>query len=123
MGGDGHTASIFPGPDLEEAMAPAKGVKAIGVRPDPLPPEAPVDRITLTTPAIAAARTTMMVISGAEKQQLLEKAIEDGVNFRSAHGSHLQPGIDCLANPLTKKRIYGQYINQISICEVVRPPC
>jgi hypothetical protein len=29
-------------------MNPAKGVRAIGVRPDPLPPEAPVDRVTLT---------------------------------------------------------------------------
>ena len=78
MGGDGHTASIFPGVDYEEALNPAKGVRAIGVRPDPLPPEAPVDRVTLTVPAIVEARTTMFVISGAEKQQLLEQAIEDG---------------------------------------------
>jgi 6-phosphogluconolactonase len=28
--------------------------------------------------AIAEARTTMLVISGEEKQQLLEKAVEDG---------------------------------------------
>jgi 6-phosphogluconolactonase len=78
MGADGHTASIFPGPDLEESMTPPKGVRAIGVRPDPLPPEAPVDRVTLTAPAIAEARTTMIVISGADKQQVLEKAIEQG---------------------------------------------
>ncbi|MFN3748158.1 MAG: 6-phosphogluconolactonase [Sphingorhabdus sp.] len=78
MGGDGHTASIFPGPDLDEAMNPAKGVHAVGVRPDPLPPEAPVDRVTLTAPAIAAARTTMIVINGADKQQVLEKAIDEG---------------------------------------------
>ncbi len=78
MGSDGHTASIFAGPDLDEALNPAKGVRAIGVRPDPLPPEAPVDRVTLTVPAIAAARTTMIVINGAEKQQVLEQAIEEG---------------------------------------------
>lgn len=78
MGADGHTASIFPGADYEEALNPAKGVRAIGVRPDPLPPEAPVDRVTLTVPAIVEARTTMLVINGAEKQQVLEQAIEEG---------------------------------------------
>ena len=78
MGADGHTASIFPGSDYEEALNPAKGVRAIGVRPDPFPPEAPVDRVTLTVPAIVEARTTMLVINGAEKQQVLEQAIEEG---------------------------------------------
>jgi 6-phosphogluconolactonase len=78
MGGDGHTASIFPGGDLEEAMSAGKDVRAVGVAPDPLPPEAPVNRVTLTADAIAAARTTMLVISGADKQQLLETAIEEG---------------------------------------------
>jgi len=53
-------------------------VHAIGVRPDPLPPEAPVDRVTLTLPAITSARTTMIVINGADKQQVLEQAIEEG---------------------------------------------
>ncbi|MEY4870513.1 MAG: hypothetical protein RIS11_1707, partial [Pseudomonadota bacterium] len=78
MGSDGHTASIFAGPDLENAMVPPKGVKAVGVRPDPMPAEAPVDRVSLTATAIAEARTTMLVISGEDKQQLLEKAVEDG---------------------------------------------
>jgi 6-phosphogluconolactonase len=57
---------------------PPKGVKAVGVRPDPMPAEAPVDRVSLTATAIAEARTTMLVISGEDKQQLLEKAVEDG---------------------------------------------
>lgn len=79
MGGDGHTASIFVGPDLETALVPAAGVRAVGVRPDPLPPEAPVNRVTLTAPAIAAARRTILLISGASKQQLLERALSEGV--------------------------------------------
>lgn len=78
MGSDGHTASIFAGPDLANAMVPPKGIKAVGVRPDPMPADAPVDRVSLTATAIAEARTTMLVISGEDKQQLLEKAIEDG---------------------------------------------
>lgn len=78
MGTDGHTASIFPGPDLDAALNAAKDRRAVGVAPDPLPPEAPVNRVTLTAAAIAAARTTMIVISGQEKRDLLEKAAEDG---------------------------------------------
>ncbi len=78
MGSDGHTASIFPGPDLDSAMNASADVRAVGVAPDPLPPEAPVNRVTLTASAIAAARTTMLVISGAEKRSVLETAIEEG---------------------------------------------
>lgn len=77
MGGDGHTASIFAGPDLEAALAPAPGVRAIGVHPEPLPPEAPVDRVTLTAPAIADARRCVVVIEGEAKRALLERAIAD----------------------------------------------
>ncbi len=78
MGGDGHTASIFVGPDLAAALDAPKDRRAVGVAPDPLPPEAPVNRVTLTAPAIVAARTTMFVISGQQKRDLLEQAIEDG---------------------------------------------
>ncbi len=78
MGGDGHTASIFAGPDLETALAPELGVRAVGVRPNPLPPEAPVNRVTLTAPAIAAARRTIVVIAGAQKQRVLERALSEG---------------------------------------------
>ena len=78
MGADGHTASIFAGPDLESALNPDKGVRAIGLAPDPLPPEAPVNRVTLTAPAIAEARTIILVVSGAKKRAVLEDAIEEG---------------------------------------------
>ena len=37
MGADGHTASIFSGPDLEAALDAPKARRAIGVMPDPLP--------------------------------------------------------------------------------------
>ena len=42
MGADGHTASIFPGPDLDEALNGPRERRALGVLPDPMPPEAPV---------------------------------------------------------------------------------
>lgn len=78
MGADGHTASIFPGPDLETALDAGKGVRAVGVAPDPLPPETPVNRVTLTAAAIGEARTMMLVITGGDKRAVLERGIEEG---------------------------------------------
>jgi 6-phosphogluconolactonase len=78
VGEDGHTASIFPGPDLEDALNAPKGRHAVGVMPDPLPPEAPVARVTLTRSAILSARTVLITITGQAKRDLLEQAISDG---------------------------------------------
>lgn len=78
MGSDGHTASIFAGPDFQEALDAPKARRAIGVMPDPLPPEAPVARVTLTRAAILSARTILITIRGQEKRDLLEQAIKDG---------------------------------------------
>ncbi|QNN65357.1 6-phosphogluconolactonase [Sphingomonas rhizophila] len=78
MGTDGHTASIFPGADLEDALNAPKARRMVGVTPDPLPPEAPVGRVTLTRSAILSARTLLIAITGQEKRDLLEQAIEDG---------------------------------------------
>ena len=78
MGNDGHTASIFAGPDLQDALDAPKARRAIGVMPDPLPAEAPVARVTLTRAAILSARTVTITITGDEKRALLEQAIGDG---------------------------------------------
>jgi len=78
MGNDGHTASIFAGPDLQDALDAPKARRAIGVMPDPLPAEAPVARVTLTRAAILSARTVTITITGDEKRALLEQAIADG---------------------------------------------
>ena len=78
MGKDGHTASIFAGPDLQTALDAPKARRAVGVMPDPLPAEAPVARVTLTRAAILSARTVLITITGEEKRVLLEQAIADG---------------------------------------------
>lgn len=78
MGKDGHTASIFPGPDFQGALDAPKARRAVGVMPDPLPPEAPVARVTLTRAALLSARTILITITGEEKKAVLEQAIEDG---------------------------------------------
>ena len=78
MGEDGHTASIFAGHDLEDALDAPKARRAVGVMPDPLPAEAPVPRVTLTRASILAAKTILITITGQKKRDLLEQAIEDG---------------------------------------------
>jgi len=82
MGKDGHTASIFAGPDLQNALDAPKARRAVGVMPDPLPQEAPVARVTLTRAAILSARTMLIVITGDEKRAVLEQAIADGQSSR-----------------------------------------
>lgn len=78
MGADGHTAAIFPGPDLEQALDAPKARRAVGVMPDPLPEEAPVAHVTLTRSAILSARTILITIRGQALRDLLEAAIRDG---------------------------------------------
>lgn len=78
MGIDGYTASIFNGPDMDDALNAPKARRAVGVMPEPLPKEAPVPRVTLTRSAILSARTLLITIKGADKRALLEQAIEAG---------------------------------------------
>ena len=76
VGRDGHTASIFNGPDFQAALDAPK--RAIGVMPDPLPADAPVARVSLTRSAILGARTILITITGQDKREMLEGAIADG---------------------------------------------
>ena len=78
VGEDGHTASIFAGPDLQDALDAPRARRAVGVMPDPLPADAPVARVTMTRAAILSARTILIVITGDKKRDLLEQAIADG---------------------------------------------
>jgi 6-phosphogluconolactonase len=78
VGLDGHTASIFPGPDLEDALDGPPARKAVGVMPDPLPAEAPVARVTLSRAGIVSSRVVLLTCSGAEKRAVVERALEDG---------------------------------------------
>jgi 6-phosphogluconolactonase len=86
MGADGHTASIFAGPDFQEALDAPKARRAIGVMPDPLPAEAPVARVTLTRASILSARTVLITITGQQKRDMLEQAIADGQSSKTPIG-------------------------------------
>jgi len=78
MGEDGHTASMFVGPDLQDALDAPKARRAVGVMPDPMPSDAAVARVTLTRASILSARTVLITITGAKKRAVLEQAIADG---------------------------------------------
>jgi len=70
MGGDGHIASLFPNTD-------PKADDPLSIRrltPDPLPPEAPFDRITLTMPALLNSDALLFVLRGEDKRALFEAA-------------------------------------------------
>ena len=78
VGGDGHTASIFPGPDFDEALNGPRERRALGVMPDPLPPEAPVARVTLSRAGIITARALLIAVTGDAKRKVIEDAISKG---------------------------------------------
>lgn len=78
MGEDGHTASIFNGPDLDDALNAPPARRMVGVMPDPMPENAPVPRVTLTRAAIHSARAVTIVIAGQAKRDILEQAIREG---------------------------------------------
>lgn len=74
MGGDMHTASLFPGaPELRDALA--TGAPALM---EITPPDQPERRITLTGPAIASASVIHVLITGSDKLAVLATALEDG---------------------------------------------
>lgn len=76
-GTDGHVASLYAGPDLDEAIEAPASRRAIGVMPDPMPADAPVARVSLTRSAILSARTLLLVGKGKGRDEI-EAAIEAG---------------------------------------------
>jgi 6-phosphogluconolactonase len=80
VGSDGHTASIFPGPDFDEALNGPKERRMLGVMPEPLPADAPVARVTLSRAAIVSSAAVMIAVTGAEKRKVIEAAIQQGAS-------------------------------------------
>lgn len=74
MGEDGHFASLFPGAgNLQQGLA-ADAADAILTKPDPLPPEAPFSRISLSLPRLLRTRSTHLCITGTRKLAVIEQA-------------------------------------------------
>ncbi len=71
IGPDAHTASLFPNDDaLGERRRWAVGVETPGMAPL-------VPRVTLTLPALDAAREVVFLISGADKADAVARAFGD----------------------------------------------
>ena len=70
MGSDGHIASLFPNTD-PQARDP---LPVRRLTPDPLPPEAPFDRLSLTIPALLNSNAVLFVVRGAAKAALFAAA-------------------------------------------------
>jgi 6-phosphogluconolactonase len=85
LGEDGHTASLFPG---ARALA-ARGSAVTSSPPGTLPP--PVDRITLTYPAINAARGVLFLVSGAAKAEALGEIWRGRVARRRRPAAGVRP--------------------------------
>jgi 6-phosphogluconolactonase len=68
LGDDGHTASLFPhAPTLTERLL--RVVPAAGPTP-------PVHRLTVTPPVLAAARATVVLVTGPDKAAMVARVLE-----------------------------------------------
>lgn len=94
MGADGHVASLFPNTDPRaDDPAPIRRLT-----PDPLPPEAPFDRITLTLPSLLNSDRLMFVIRGSDKRAVFDAAVAGSHDLPVARllGAASQP-VTCFA--------------------------
>ncbi|MCT2559865.1 6-phosphogluconolactonase [Tsuneonella sp. YG55] len=94
MGEDGHVASLFPNTD-PRIDDPARIRR---LTPDPLPPEAPFDRVSLTLPALLDSDRLMFVIRGEGKRRVFDAAVrgENDLPVARLLGAARQP-VRCFA--------------------------
>jgi len=74
MGMDAHFASLFPRITPPSALDAGSREPMVALTPDPLPPEAPFPRISLTLARLVSAKCLMLMITGADKRRVLEQA-------------------------------------------------
>ncbi|OGJ92300.1 MAG: hypothetical protein A2268_06105 [Candidatus Raymondbacteria bacterium RifOxyA12_full_50_37] len=68
MGNDGHTASLFPGGNYYNTLAPVIATQS---------PVQPIQRLSLSPAAIGTARMVVLIVAGNGKQQVV-KALLNG---------------------------------------------
>lgn len=82
MGEDGHFASLFPGNPALAGGLTGPSLTIDVPRGEPAPPQ---PRLSLTLKALSGARTTLLVVTGAAKRSLLERA--DGLPVATLIGA------------------------------------
>jgi 6-phosphogluconolactonase len=84
LGPDSHCASLFPGkPEVEETGRLVVGVPLAGMEPQ-------VPRISLTLPAVNAARRVVFLVTGADKARAVKRAFGDPADAASP-AAHVRP--------------------------------
>lgn len=76
MGGDGHTASLFPGSPLLLPEALGSGRLTGAAVAESMAPRPESRRITLTLPMLNASRCCLFLVTGAGKRQRLRQALD-----------------------------------------------
>ncbi len=84
LGGDGHTASLFPG-------SPALGERQRWAVAGPagLPPRVP--RVTLTLPVLDAARAALFLVAGADKATALRRLVRPAAGEEPIPAARVRP--------------------------------
>lgn len=72
MGGDGHTASLFPrSPALVEGLAGGEALVRVNAGPTVTPP----DRVTMTLRMVNASRFVALMVTGEKKKDALARVV------------------------------------------------
>jgi 6-phosphogluconolactonase len=89
LGKDGHTASLFPGNELNARTA--RWVEAVCA-----PPSYPTrKRITMTLPVLNSAAEVVFLVSGSDKAEIMERVLdESGLDTDTLPAQLIRPGSD-----------------------------
>jgi 6-phosphogluconolactonase len=101
MGADGHTASLFPGAQgLEEALGSERHCAPILARRSAVTGDL-LERMTLTPWSILQSRRLLLLITGEEKLQVLEQALQapGGEQLPIAHIAARAPTLEVYWSP------------------------
>ncbi len=101
MGGDGHTASLFPG---AVRLPQATDMESDRICISIAPLTAPHERMSLSLPAILSSRQIILHITGQDKRDVLDLAMSDGPAGEMPIRFILQNGME---NPNVKFHVYG----------------
>lgn len=95
MGGDAHTASLFPdSPELSAALDQALPARCLAISAPALP-NVPVGRLSLSRQALLDTRHLVVHVTGAAKRRVLDAALQPGpleaMPIRLAWSGHSVP--------------------------------